>query len=174
MAITGRRRGSSAFHVKRCVCACAHSTSTSRIRSSPTRKTRRDVGLRLGMLANFWPPGVGHSLPYSSDIASLPGGTQSAPDARTMRGQNISPVRDHNSLGPTEDLDREPDGVPHDVVGLSALFSVLFAAVVLGMWLSGPTGRIAAVAICMVGVPMLVSNLRSRSERTRDYVHPSR
>jgi hypothetical protein len=91
-----------------------------------------------------------------------------------MRGQNISPVRDNNSLGPTEDLDREPDGVPHDVVGLSALFSVLFAAVVLGMWLSGPTGRIAAVAICMVGVPMLVSNLRSRSERTRDYVHPSR
>jgi hypothetical protein len=83
-----------------------------------------------------------------------------------------SPVRDEESLEPTEDLDRDPDGVPHDIVGLSALFSVLFAAVVLGMWLSGSTGRIAAVAMCMVGVPMLVSNLRQRSERER--AHSSR
>jgi hypothetical protein len=63
---------------------------------------------------------------------------------------------------------RELDGVPHDVVGLSALFSVLFAAVILGMWLSGSTGRVAAVAMCMVGVPMLVSGLRKRSERERE------
>jgi hypothetical protein len=91
-----------------------------------------------------------------------------------MPGQNNSPVRDETSLGPTEDLDREPDGVPHDIVGLSALFSVLFAAVVLGMWLSGSTGRIAAVAMCMIGVPLLVSNLRQRSERERDQIHPSR
>jgi hypothetical protein len=69
---------------------------------------------------------------------------------------------------------RHLDGVPHAIVGLSALFSVLFAAVVLGMWLSGPTGRIAAVAICMVGVPMLVSNLRARSERERNDDHPAR
>ena len=91
-----------------------------------------------------------------------------------MPVQHKHPVRDENSLGTNEDLDREPDGVPHDVVGLSALFSVLFAAVVLGMWLSGSTGRIAAVAMCMVGVPMLVSNLRQRAERTRDQTHPSR
>jgi len=87
--------------------------------------------------------------------------------------EHITPIRDSSSLGPTE-VNRELDGVPHNVVGLSALFSVLFAAVVLGMWLSGPTGRIAAVAICMVGVPMLVSNLRQRSERERDHDHPSR
>jgi Flp pilus assembly protein TadB len=91
-----------------------------------------------------------------------------------MPVQHKHPVRDESHLGPSEDLDREPDGIPHDVVGLSALFSVLFAAVVLGMWLSGTTGRIAAVAMCMVGVPMLVSNLRQRSERTRDQTHPSR
>jgi Flp pilus assembly protein TadB len=91
-----------------------------------------------------------------------------------MSVQHNSPVRDDRRLGPTEDLDREPDGVPHDVVGLAALFSVLFAAVVLGMWLSGSTGRIAAIAMCMVGVPMLVSNLRQRSERERDRAHPSR
>lgn len=91
-----------------------------------------------------------------------------------MRAHEIAPIRDTRHLGPTEDLDREPDGIPHDVVGLSALFSVLFAALVLMMWLSGTTGRVAAVAICMVGVPMLVSNLRARAERERDYVHPSR
>lgn len=75
-----------------------------------------------------------------------------------------SQVRDtHRAL----EVDRDPDGVPHDVVGLSALFSVLFAAVVLGMWLSGSTGRIAAVGMCLIGVPMLVSSLRQRAERER-------
>jgi len=86
--------------------------------------------------------------------------------------QQITSVRNNRGFGPIEDRDRGPDGVPHDVVGLSALFSVLFAAVVLGMWLSGPTGRIAAVAICMVGIPMLVTNLRQRSERQRAHHHP--
>lgn len=86
--------------------------------------------------------------------------------------QQITSVRDRHGLGLTDDRDRGPDGVPHDVVGLSALFSVLFAAVVLGMWLSGPTGRIGAVAICMVGIPMLVSNLRQRSDRQRALHHP--
>jgi Flp pilus assembly protein TadB len=86
--------------------------------------------------------------------------------------QQITSVRNNRGFGPTEDRDRGPDGVPHDVVGLSALFSVLFAAVVLGMWLSGPMGRIAAVAICMVGIPMLVSNLRQRSDRQRAHHHP--
>jgi Flp pilus assembly protein TadB len=91
-----------------------------------------------------------------------------------MPASHVSPVRVEHSLAPTKNLDRQPDGVPHEVVGLSALFSVLFAAVVLGMWLSGPMGRVAAVAICMVGVPMLVSNLHRRSERERAYHHPSR
>ena len=83
-----------------------------------------------------------------------------------------SPIRDHHRVAPTarvtDDDDRGPDGVPHDVVGLSALFSVLFAAVVLGMWLSGSMGRITAVGMCLIGVPMLVSSLRQRSERERD------
>ena len=80
--------------------------------------------------------------------------------------QHLASVPHDRSLR-THGLVREPDGVPHDVVGLSALFSVLFAAVVLGLWLSGSTGRIAAVALCMVGVPMLVSGLRQRSVRER-------
>lgn len=88
---------------------------------------------------------------------------------------HIAPIRDEHSLGPTEDLDREPDGVPHDVVGLSALFSFLLAALVLGMWLTGSTtGRISAIALLVFGVPMLVSGLRERAERERDRHHPSR
>jgi hypothetical protein len=83
--------------------------------------------------------------------------------------QHIASVSNDRGL-PANRLVRQPDGVPHDVVGLSALFSVLFAAVVLGMWLSGSTGRIAAVAICMVGVPMLVSGLRQRSVRGRSNI----
>jgi Flp pilus assembly protein TadB len=93
---------------------------------------------------------------------------------RMSAPQHITPDRPRPALEPIDNLDRELDGVPHDVVGLSALFSVLFAAVVLGMWLSGSTGRIAAVAICLVGVPLLVSNLRQRSERERDLHQSSR
>lgn len=112
----------------------------------------------------------------STEIASLRDGTYPASGfgMPAAAHQHTAPIRDESSLGPTEDLDREPDGVPHDVVGLSALFSVLFAAVVLGMWLSGSSGRVAAVAMCIFGVPMLVSNLRQRSERERDQHHPSR
>jgi len=95
-------------------------------------------------------------------------------NVRMPAPQHFTSVRDRHGLELTEDVGRGPDGVPHDVVGLSALFSVLFAAVVLGMWLSGPTGRIAAVAICMLGIPMLVSSLRQRSERQRELHDPSR
>ena len=89
--------------------------------------------------------------------------------------QHFAPIRDETTLGPTEDLDREPDGVPHDVVGLSALFSFLLAGLVLGMWLTGSTtGRVSAIALLVFGIPMLVSGLRERSERERDRIHPSR
>ena len=89
--------------------------------------------------------------------------------------QHLAPTRDETSVGPTENVDRDPDGVPHDVVGLSALFSFLLAALVLGMWLTGSTtGRVSAIALLVFGVPMLVSGLRERSERERDRNHSSR
>jgi hypothetical protein len=87
---------------------------------------------------------------------------------------HLAQIRDNRRLGPTEDVAREPDGVPHDIVGLAALFSVLFAAVVLGMWLSGSTGRVTAIGMCLIGIPMLVTNLRNRSERERESYRPSR
>ncbi len=86
-----------------------------------------------------------------------------------------NPVRDDAALGASEDLDREPDGVPHDVVGLTALFSVLLAMLVAFMFLSGAaTGKIAAVVLVLVAVPVLVSVLRRKAERERDHLHPSR
>lgn len=86
-----------------------------------------------------------------------------------------SPVRDDSKLSPHEDLDREPDGVPHSVVGLTALFSVMLAMLVAFMFLTGRgVNRVAAVALALIAIPILVSMLRNKAERERDHVHPSR
>jgi hypothetical protein len=86
-----------------------------------------------------------------------------------------NPVRDDSKLAPTEDLDREPDGVPHQVVGFTALFSVMLALLVATMFIVGGTvGKVAAVALIVVATPLLVGVLRNRAERERDHVHPSR
>jgi hypothetical protein len=78
-------------------------------------------------------------------------------------------------LGPHEDLERQPDGIPHLVIGLTALFSVALAAVVIGMFQSGPTlGSIASVVIAIIAIPLLVSRLGAKAERERDHEHPSR
>ena len=84
-------------------------------------------------------------------------------------------MRDDRKLAPTEDLDREPDGVPHEVVGLTALFSVILAMLVGAMFLSGSTtGRVAGVVLAVIAIPVLVTGLRKKAERERDHVHPSR
>ena len=86
--------------------------------------------------------------------------------------QRITSVRDDQRGGVVDEVNRDPDGVPHDVVGLSALFSFLLAALVLGMWLTGSTtGRVSAIALLVFGVPMLVSGLRERADRERDRRH---
>lgn len=86
-----------------------------------------------------------------------------------------SPVRDDEALGPTEDLDREPDGVPHHVIGLTALFSVMLAMLVGFMILAGGTvSRIAAIVLVLLAIPVLVSSLRRRADQDRDQLHPSR
>lgn len=89
--------------------------------------------------------------------------------------QPHNPVRDDRKLAPTEDLDREPDGVPHNVVGLTALFSVLLALLVAFMFLTGSTvGKVAAVVLALVAIPLLVTSLRKKAAHDRDDVHPSR
>jgi hypothetical protein len=87
----------------------------------------------------------------------------------------VHPVRDDAELASTEDLDREPDGVPHSVVGLTALFSVMLAMLVAFMFLTGgEVGKIAAVVLAAVAIPTLVAMLRKKAARDRDRVHPSR
>jgi hypothetical protein len=86
-----------------------------------------------------------------------------------------SPVRDDDALGPTEDLDREPDGMPHAVIGLTALFSVMLAMLIAFMVLAGGTvSRVAAVLLAVLAIPVLVSTLRGKAARNRDTLHPSR
>ena len=85
-----------------------------------------------------------------------------------------NPVRDDNKASPTEDLDREPDGVPHSVVGMTALFSVVLAMLCAFMFLAGGAARIAAVVLVVLAVPVLVTSLRRKAERERDHLHPSR
>lgn len=122
-------------------------------------------------MAKLWPSPIRATSARSSEYTiygHTAGGTYSALMAGMPAQQHIASVHNHRDLGANGRAVREPDGVPHDIVGLSALFSFLFAAVVLGMWLTGPAGRVAAVAMCMLGVPMLVSGLRRRSARERD------
>ena len=85
-----------------------------------------------------------------------------------------NPVRDDSKTSAHEDLDREPDGVPHSVVGMTALFSVVLALLVAFMFLAGGAVRIAAVALVIIAVPVIVGVLRRKADRERDHVHPSR
>jgi Flp pilus assembly protein TadB len=73
-----------------------------------------------------------------------------------------------------DDPEREPDGVPHDVVGLVALFTFLLAALVLVMFLLGPVGKVAAVVLGIAAAPAVIGVLRRRAERERDHDRPSR
>lgn len=86
-----------------------------------------------------------------------------------------APVRDDQALAPDEDLDREPDGVPHDVVGFTAFFSVLLAMLVAFMFLThNHVVQGASVVIALIAIPVLVSTLGKRANRDRNHLHPSR
>lgn len=73
-----------------------------------------------------------------------------------------------------DDPQREPDGVPHDIVGLVAVFTFLLAAVVLLVLQIGPVGKVAACALAIAAAPVVIGGLRRRAERERDPDHPSR
>ena len=86
-----------------------------------------------------------------------------------------SPVRDDAQLGLSEDLDREPDGVPHAIVGMTAFFAVMLAILLLVLFVAGATvGHIAAAILLVLAVPVIVGGLKRKSDRDRDSVHPSR
>jgi hypothetical protein len=85
-----------------------------------------------------------------------------------------NPVRDDSKTSPNEDLDREPDGVPHSVVGMTAGLAVVLAMLCSFMFLAGGATRIAAVVLLVIAVPVLIGGLGKKAERDRDHVHPSR
>lgn len=86
-----------------------------------------------------------------------------------------SPIRDESQLGPTEDLDRQPDGVPHMVVAQTASFTVIFAILVLALFfLSSVVAKVGAFVLVALAVPVLVKKLNNKAQRERDHVHPSR
>jgi hypothetical protein len=86
-----------------------------------------------------------------------------------------APVRDDDALGASEDLDRQPDGIPHQIIGLTVLFSVMLALLVGFMVLAGGgVSRVAAIVIAVLAIPVLVSTLRTKATRDRDHLHPSR
>jgi hypothetical protein len=81
---------------------------------------------------------------------------------------------DHDPLHhATEDLEHDPDGVPHIVIGLTAVFSVGLAIVLTILLFTGRTTAIAAIAFAGVAIPVLVSRLERKAERERehDYDH---
>lgn len=91
-------------------------------------------------------------------------------DAPAERAATAEP-----GLGPHEDIERQPDGIPHLVIGLTALFSVLFAIALIGILISGPTlGSITAAILAIAAIPVVVFALGAKAERDRDHVHPSR
>ena len=101
--------------------------------------------------------------------------TRPAPGTPPPHLEPHNPVRDDSKLAPTEDLDRMPDGAPHSVIGMVAFFSVVFAMLVAFMLLVGSMWtRVAAVVLSVIAIPIIVSGLRSKAERERDHLHPSR
>ena len=86
-----------------------------------------------------------------------------------------APVRDDTHLGDTEDLDREPDGIPHAVVGLTAFFAVMLAVLLAFVLMIGTTtSRIGILVLGALAIPVVISGLKRKADRDRDHVHPSR
>lgn len=71
-----------------------------------------------------------------------------------------------------EDLLREPDGVPHDIVWRTTLSACVLA--VLALAAVSAAGWAFAVGIVVLALPFVVLVLARRSEQERDHVHPSR
>ena len=67
-----------------------------------------------------------------------------------------------------EDLQRQPDGIPHAVIGLTALFCVFFAMLLVGILLTGTSiSKVAAVVFALVALPLAAFGLQRRAARDR-------
>jgi len=73
-----------------------------------------------------------------------------------------------------EDLQREPDGIPHAVIGFTAYFCVVFAMLLVAMLMTGTSsGRVGSILLGLIAIPIIASSLQGKATRDRDDVHPS-
>ena len=87
-----------------------------------------------------------------------------------------SPVRDDSALGPTEDLDRDLDGVSHVVIAAILLGTFVVAALVL-LALSGHIGRHPGATLAVIaGFPILLAAIYgiTHFRRRAGDAHPPR
>lgn len=86
-----------------------------------------------------------------------------------------APVPDPAALGPDEDLEREPDGAPHRVIGWTA-FTIVAFALVIGALLAGAGAAALVITLVLVAfaAPIAIVTLYRASAQRRDLRHPSR
>lgn len=85
------------------------------------------------------------------------------------------PVPDDTTLAPTEKRDRKAGGMPHRIVGLTALFAALLAMLLGAMFLFGSRRtEIVAIIIAALVVPVIVKKLATEARIERERLHPSR
>ena len=58
-----------------------------------------------------------------------------------------------------------PDGVPHDIIGITGFFAIILGAATLVAWLS--VGMWLAIPIAVIGLVFLMSRLSRRASRER-------
>jgi hypothetical protein len=144
-----------------------------RMRASPSEASRGlDPRHRRGSLG---PQPIAAPLDEAATAAALHAHLVHLLDVSREAPGSAHLAAAEQQLGPHEDLDRQPDGVPHLVIGLTALLSVGLAAALIGIFHSGAAlGTGIAVVIALVAIPLLVFRLDAKAERDRDHEHPSR
>lgn len=71
-----------------------------------------------------------------------------------------------------EDVQREPDGMPHAIIGLTVLYAAMLAVAML--WTHTASGGAATIIVALIAVPIVVFRLQRMATRDRDQRHPSR
>lgn len=72
-----------------------------------------------------------------------------------------------------EDVEREPDGIPHRVVGLTAVICILLALLTAILFVTRAASGIV-IMLALVAIPVVVIMLERWAARGRDREHPSR
>jgi hypothetical protein len=179
-----REAGGAGMHPPEAMSTASLAADAASPQSSPDPRVL-DPRVRRGSLG---PPPAAAPLDDAASRAALHAHLVHLLDARHDARLDLEAVRDpvhpaaavvalpgDQQLGPHEDLERQPDGVPHIVIGLTALFSVALAALLIGMFHSVPGfGSIIAIATLVIALPLLVFKLGAKADRDRDHDHPSR